>query len=252
MFPDLLNIISKIELPMVEIEDERIWSPADNGLMSLKAAYTFHAPDGQHTSWGKIIWNSAIPPSKSLLIWRIFHNRLPTDENLISRSICIPSIYNLCFQQPESTKHLFVECSFANHIWSWLSSLLNSNASISSGDDLINLMNKQCSPQCKVVTLSAIINAVNAIWFARNQIRFNNTKIHWRSSITRIKAYVNLSGNFTNKVSSHYMSDFVIHWTPIFDWIKFNTDGAASGMSGLAGSGGIFRNGNAEDRKSVV
>jgi len=117
MFPNLHNIISKVEIPREDIEDERVWSPADNGLMSLKAAYTFHAPEGQHTNWGKIIWNSTIPPSKSLLIWRMFHNRLPTNENLISRGHCIPSIYNLCFKQPESTKHLFFECSFAKHIW---------------------------------------------------------------------------------------------------------------------------------------
>jgi len=62
----------------------------------------------------------------------------------------------------------------------------------------------------KVVTLSTRINAVNAIWFVRNQNRFNNIKIHWRSSITRIMTYVNLSGNFTNKVSSPSIYDFVI------------------------------------------
>ena len=266
MFPALLNLISKIKVPTVEIEDERIWSPTDNGQMPLKAAYTFHAPEGQNINWGKIIWSSAIPPSKSLLIRRMFHNSLPTDENLISRGLCIPSICNLCFKKPESTKHLFFECSFANHIWSWLTSILNSNATISSNDDIINLMNKQCSPQCKVVTLSAIINAVNVIWFARNQIRFNNTKVHWRSSITRIKIDVNLSGNSTNKVSSPSITDFVILkafnvtinppktptvievvWQPtIFDWIKCNTDSVASGMSGLAGSGGIFRDCNAD------
>ena len=37
----------------------------------------------------------------------------------------------------------------------------------------------------------------------------------------------------------------VVWQPPIFDWIKCNTDGVASGKSGLAGNGGIFREGNA-------
>jgi len=180
--------------------------------------------------------------------------------------MCIPSVCHLCFKEPKSTKHLFFECSFASYIWSWLTSVLNSNVTISSNDDLITLMNKQCSLQCKVVTLSAIINIVNAIWYAGNQIRFNNSKLHWRSAITRIISDVNHSGNFTNKVSSSSISDFVllkafsvninpprppttieVIWQPpFFDWIKCNTDGAASGLTGLAGSGGIFRDGNVD------
>lgn len=117
-----------------------------------------------------------------------------------------------------------------------------------------------------MVLISAVIHSVNAIWFARNQIRFNNTKIQWRSSIARIIADVNLSGNYTSKVSSPSISDFVllknfnvninppraltikeVIWQPpIFDWVKCNTDGAASGISGLAGAGGIFRDSYAD------
>jgi len=95
---------------MEDIEDERIWSPADNGLMSLKAAYTFHAPEGQHTNWGKIIWNSAVPPSKSLLIWRmlfleVFASHLSVtyvSSNLNPQSTCslnapLQSIYGAGF-----------------------------------------------------------------------------------------------------------------------------------------------------------
>jgi len=38
-----------------------------------------------------------------------------------------------------------------------------------------------------------------------------------------------------------------VFWQPpVFDWIKCNTDGAAFGISGLAGSEGIFRDGNVD------
>ena len=97
-----------------------------------------------------------------------------------------------------------------------------------------------------MVVLSFVINSTNAIWFAINQIRFNNSRIHWKSSIAKIMAEVNLSGNGTRKVSSNTISDFVIlkafninlhprnahvikeiMWQPpIIDWIKCNFDGA--------------------------
>jgi hypothetical protein len=51
------------------------------------------------------------------------------------------------------------------------------------------------------VILSAIINIEKAIWLVGNQIRFNSIIISWRSSIVKIIADVNLSGNSTNKVS---------------------------------------------------
>jgi len=177
-----------------------------------------------------------------------------------------PSICNLCLKETESTQHLIFDCCYAHNIWSWLSNTIGTTSAISSLNEMYDLIYKQASPQCKIVTLSAVINTVNAIWFARNQKRFNNKTIHWRSSIAKILADANLSGNLTSKTSSSAISDFVILKTfnvnihppkapsiievlwqpPIFDWIKCNCDGAAIGLSGLAGCGGIFRNNQAD------
>jgi len=48
-----------------------------SGSMSLKDAFQFVSPSGVQRNWAKLIWNPAIPPSKSFLIWRAIHKKLP-------------------------------------------------------------------------------------------------------------------------------------------------------------------------------
>ena len=131
---------------------------------SLKCAYDYKSSPSQPVHWGKLIWNISIPPSKSLFFWRVIHNKIPTDDNLIARGQHLTSICNLCLKHSESSHHLMFECSFAYNIWRWLSFTLSVPV-ISNVDDCWALLNKSWSSQCKVTILSAIINSVNAIWF---------------------------------------------------------------------------------------
>jgi len=115
------------------------------------------------------------------------------------------------------------------------------------------------SPQCKVVTTTVLINLLNAIWFERNQSRFNDKKINWRTSIANIISNTSLAGNITNATVTSCLQKFtfikkfniIIHspkapqiieviWQPpIQYWVKCNTDGAVNSSS--ASSGGIFK-----------
>jgi transposase len=48
----------------------------------------------QHLQWAKLIWNPDIPPWKSLLVWRLMHQKMPTtDENLMIRGCMCNTIY---------------------------------------------------------------------------------------------------------------------------------------------------------------
>ncbi|PNX54810.1 GDSL esterase/lipase, partial [Trifolium pratense] len=58
-------------------------------------AYSYHFPVGQNIGWAKLIWNQHIPPSKSLLLWRCLHDKLPTDDTLALRGCNLPSM-NQC------------------------------------------------------------------------------------------------------------------------------------------------------------
>ena len=58
--------------------------------------------------WATTIWSIYIPPSRSLIVWRIMHDKMRTDEKLKQSCCNLPSIYNLCLNHKETTFHLFL------------------------------------------------------------------------------------------------------------------------------------------------
>jgi ribonuclease HI len=194
------------------------------------------------------------------------HDKVPTDENLMSRGCSIPSICNLCSCHVETTFHLFFECSYAIRLWSWFAGCVNQVLHFSSLEDMWKIADLNWSPQCRVTIIAAIVNLLNTLWLVRNQARFNNKLIDWKSAISLIIAGTTLSGNITRKPSSNSIRDFsllklfriTIHhpnvpilkeilWhPPLFHWYKCNTDGASNGNPGPASCGGVFRDHNSD------
>jgi ribonuclease HI len=194
------------------------------------------------------------------------HGKMPTDENLMARGCAIPSMCNLCNNQVESSFHLFFECQYAIKLWSWLVGCLNVTLQFYSMDDIWKLCDLNWSPQIKVTITAAIINLLNTIWFARNQVRYSNLHISWRYAISLIIATTSLSGNNTIKTSTNSIRDFfflkmfrisihhsrpsimreVLWIPPMMNWLKCNIDGASCGNPGNASCGGVFRNHEAE------
>ncbi|MCH85855.1 glycerol-3-phosphate dehydrogenase, partial [Trifolium medium] len=133
-------------------------------------------------------------------------------------------------------------------------------------EDMWKLCDLNWSSQCKITITVAIINLINTLWLVRNQARFNNKLIPWRSAISLIIANTALTGNNTSKSSSNSIRDFTflkmfriaihhpktpvlreIFWQPpLLNWIKCNIDGASSGNPVNASCGGVFRDHNAE------
>lgn len=63
-------------------------------------------------AWCRYIWKLYIPPSRSILCWKIFRNRLPTWDKLIARGMCLTSVCLLCFNAIETVSHLFLDCLY--------------------------------------------------------------------------------------------------------------------------------------------
>ena len=131
--------------------------------------------------------------------------KLPTDENLSLRGSYLPSMCSSCHSQIENSFHLFFDYSFALKLWSWLSSTLNISLQFTSLEDIWLILDRGWSPQCKVVIKACIINLIKTIWYRRNQSRFQDKLIHWKTAINMIIAKVSLSGNNTNKTAARDM-----------------------------------------------
>ncbi|GAU22345.1 hypothetical protein TSUD_106730 [Trifolium subterraneum] len=180
------------------------------------------------------------------------------------RGCALPSMCNFCNKHAETSFHIFFECEFAVKIWSWFANCLNLVLQFTSMEDIWKICDLNSSPQCKIVITAAMVNLLNCIWLARNQARFSNKIISWRSAISWIIAVTSLTGNNTRKVSSNSIRDFTILKTfkvtihhpnvpaikeiiwqpPMCNWIKCNIDGACT--QGLASCSGVFRNHDVE------
>jgi hypothetical protein len=105
--------------------------------------------------------------------------------------------------------HLFFQCDFAFFIWCWLAFVLNVTLQFQSMYDLWLLAESNWSPQCKVVINAALIHILYAIWTTGNKARFNNEIPNRRSAVAWIFANITMTGNFTSKLSSLALRDFI-------------------------------------------
>jgi ribonuclease HI len=264
-FLNLNSLVHQAIIPLEPSHDSLLWEHTDTGSLSLKEAYNFKMTPLQDLHWTKCVWSPDIPPSKSLMVWRLMHDKMPTDENLMLQGCSITSMCNLCNKHSESSLHLFFQCDFAVKLWSWLAGCLNITIQFSVMEDMWKLC-ENWSPQSKITINAAIINLLNTLWFVRNQARFHDNLVSWRSAISLIISSTYLTGNNTKKVSSNSIRDFsflklfrisihhpkvpilkeVLWQPPLLNWTKCNIDGASNGNPGNASCGGIFRN-NAAD-----
>jgi hypothetical protein len=185
-FPILKSLMQHVTLPVDVTKDKLVWKGSADGELSAKIAYEFKRHHLPNLDWAKSIWCIDIPPSKSLITWRLMHDKLATDENLKLRGCSLPSICSLCSNYEESTFHLFFECSFSSSLWCWLASILNQTLNFQSIEDLWKLCDRGWNAQRKLVIKATIVNIIDMIWLARNNMRFNNKKTTWHSAIALI------------------------------------------------------------------
>jgi hypothetical protein len=94
-YPTLLRMVENTIIPLEQRNYELLWSQADTGKLILKQVYSYFNPRTHDLFWANLVWNISITPSKSMLMWRYMHNKLPTYNNLLLRSDA-PSIPSIC------------------------------------------------------------------------------------------------------------------------------------------------------------
>lgn len=139
----------KIVIPIEAGSDQRVWCTSDTGNLTFKEAYRFLYPSSNALNWCKLIWKHFIPPSKSFVVWRLMHKKMPTDDNLRTRGCVTVSICPLCYAAEESTDHIFLSCGFANSLWCWLNNALNCVINKTSIARLFDVCNRYKSCQCR-------------------------------------------------------------------------------------------------------
>lgn len=185
-FPTLRSLVSKAIIPTQAQDDSLIWNHSTSSSLSLKEAYLLKKRHFPKVKRVKTIWSTDFPPSRSLLVWRLMLDKLPTDENLSARGCSFPSMCSLCNNHEETSFHLFFECVYAINLWCWLASMLNRTLHFQSLEDMWSICNNSWNPQCRVVITAAMINIIKSVWFARKERRFKDKKVYWKTSLATV------------------------------------------------------------------
>ncbi|XP_045791513.1 uncharacterized protein LOC123886223 [Trifolium pratense] len=181
---------------------------------------------------------------------------MPTDENLRKRGCIVVSARDLCLSQSETTPHLFLTCSFANNLWKWLGSILHIQFNCSF-HSLFESFDANWSAFLTNIATAAVLHVFHSIWLARNDIRFSNAKITMHAAQSKIltasKLSTTLDPGLSNVAEIAILQKFqlaprlvaassnrLVLWrSPLFGWMKANTDGSVTNVS--AAYGGLFR-----------
>jgi len=131
----------------------------------------FFLEPGVPCGWGKFIWSSFILPSKTLVLYKVFHGIfLPI--NIFRINVCI---YVLCVRFVKNMRNLFsiyfFECYNALHIWSWIRQIFLTSH-YSNKDDLLSFIKSDGSPLVKLIKFVVITFSIWMIWRMRNYARF--------------------------------------------------------------------------------
>ena len=117
------DVASEIEKVVVSTDpDSLVWTCFLDGVVSCKSTYDSLSEVRSSVFWGKKICASFIPPSHSVLIWRLFHGKIPTDIALHARGYIFPSRCQFCCAAEEDLRHLFLNCPFVRGLWDVVSS----------------------------------------------------------------------------------------------------------------------------------
>ncbi|KAJ4713976.1 Ribonuclease H protein [Melia azedarach] len=254
-----------LTLPRVYSQDHLVWKGSGDGILSLKASYNYLRTSYELQMWCNYLWKKFIPPKFSMTVWRILQHRIPSDDILRSRGICIVSVCALCDNASvsETMDHLFVECVFAQQIWRWLSSLFRLKLPpLYYTSELWDwIVSRRFSPQLFNLWLTISCYAFYSIWKTRNRLRFEDEKPSFRQVQMDTMAHLHFFAKFCPGFVRYGMDrdilvDLGIPWQlgkapkiiilswrpPPIDWIKVNTNGLAKGNPGPAACGGVFRN----------
>ena len=109
IFPCLYNKCLIVFNHIMIREEQNIpnWILEESDCFTIKSAMTFFLEPGVPCGWGKFIWSSSIPPSKYLVLRKVFHGRLPTYQHIQNKGLHICFMCMLCQKQKESIQHFF-------------------------------------------------------------------------------------------------------------------------------------------------
>jgi len=158
--------------------DQLLWKGDQKGTFSVKSAYSMldnHQCSAAREGVFNLLWQAKAMPKVLTTTWRILIDRFPNRVNLFRRGV--PMTSTLCALSnllEESSQHLFLECSFAQQVWSrcyrWIGILGVQNKDLM--NHFMNFHLTHLSSQHNQIWLGFWAAIVNCIWEHWNTVVF--------------------------------------------------------------------------------
>ena len=166
---------------------ERIQSWSTNKQLFIGKVYEYIRGVKPTGSWCSVIWNPAIPPTMSFILWLAKRNRLLTLDKvafLNKGSLC-----PLCSNEDESNAHLFFSCRKSLQVWPHIRDLAPFHRCFTSlqriTDSLIrgrSISGVQEKLRCLTIAIT-----VYCIWLSRTKLIFEDYQLSVIEVISKIK-----------------------------------------------------------------
>ncbi|KAI0520604.1 hypothetical protein KFK09_008080 [Dendrobium nobile] len=178
-------------------------------------------------SWSNLIWHKKYALRYTVYTWLALVGGLKTAEALLRRNISVPSTCSLCHVFPESSSHLFFECSYSYDI---LLKLIPSSRYLLFKPSILQLLEWISEDQNTIQTTKNYFSLISCcsiyfIWIERNARRFGNKYNSSSTTFLRIKNavpwWIVFSGLFSgpprknsdNLWKSFFHKPAVLKWT---------------------------------------
>uniref|UniRef100_A0A803PUK7 Reverse transcriptase domain-containing protein n=1 Tax=Cannabis sativa TaxID=3483 RepID=A0A803PUK7_CANSA len=241
IFNDLLDerdrdLVLQLQISPSASEDHWYWLKERTGIYTvLKTAY--HQLQQLKGNWGddplSIFWNSLwqlpLPPRVKDLFWRACSSCLPTKVQLQTRHVAIDSTCSLCHSSPETSLHLFVNCSFAQNCLRKALGSARDSVEHTFADWFYHGLSHWTASEIKTISMLCW-----ALWRRRNDLIWNNTQPSVDKVISSAKLTLDQwkSAQFLSKTLSNSATvtiDSLERWTKsTYPMIKVNVDGQPS------------------------
>nr|XP_023891408.1 uncharacterized protein LOC112003444 [Quercus suber] len=162
LIPAKAELALRIPLPRSQTEDVLFWPFTADGQYNCKSGYKFlkgleeNSDVGTHTEVDRKFWKK---------MW----NSLPTEQNLVRRTIIQTSNCDRCFLQAEDSLHALWSCTGLNEVWDGDSWSFRSNIQFTDFKELCSWILENGKP----MELFAV--QVWSIWNQRNKLRLNQS-----------------------------------------------------------------------------
>ena len=99
--------------------DQACWCLEPSGQFSVKSTWEVIRPHKNLHTWGEGIWDSFLPTKISFFLWRVFWNRLPSDDRISQMGVYLCSKCCCCGNNPqtETLQHLLFYGEWATRAW---------------------------------------------------------------------------------------------------------------------------------------